>query len=42
MVGHLFHHEVTHPATIEVIDIVVTVITWGFQGEEQGFFRKTK
>ena len=42
MLGHLLDHEMTHPTTVEVIDISMTVVTLGLQRKEECFFRETK
>ena len=39
---HHLHHEVPYPTAIEVIDIPMTIVSFCFQREEQGFLRETE
>ena len=41
-VGHLFDHERTDTATIEVVYVAVSVVAFSMQGEKQRLFREAK
>ena len=40
--GNGIHHEVPYATAIEVIDIPMTIVSFCFQREEQGFLRETE
>ena len=42
MLWHLFHHEMTDTAAVEVTHITVTVVALGLQREEKGLLRETE
>ena len=42
MLRHLFNDKMMHPATVEVVDITMAIITLGFQRKEQSFLREAK
>ena len=39
---HVFNYEVPYPSAIEVIDIPMTIVSFCFQREEQGFLWETE
>ena len=42
MLRHLFHHKMTHPTTIKIVDITMTIVALGLQSKEQGFLWETE